>query len=238
MPPPTNPTAGFVSGSAENQPEEKEVNLSNAEITDALALHLEVDFLKDELSEIVENAEKEQRRDLMRWITALKAKQGQFQLSSKLPVRNIRWVRGSFNEFLDIRRQVLLAVLDGMQNKHSKEQEKMKGANDNAFVELDSGGKLIEDQIDDIEKLLEREPPDPQGGGGGPNPLYHKNNPYIPDFQVIDEKVAIIDLALRDGIVPIPNDEGVTEEDQAATRHRLKSLKAQLAIIERMDPIG
>jgi len=226
----TSNAGGGYMGGPEKQPEQKEIALSNEEITQYLVEHFDVAFLEPQLKVIVEEASEDQKKDLERWIAALDARTGKWGLAAQLPPQNILWIRKSFHEFLDIRRQVLKVILEGIRKQRIDINEK---ADYSAFVEDVGSGISIEEQIEEIEELLDQDPPNPLEGGGERNELYYKNNPYLPKFNKIEDMAAIIDHVLLHGIDPEE-----TAEARAATELRLLKLKAQLAVIERMDPIG
>jgi len=217
------------------QPREgRDAPLTDEQIASYLSDHFEVPFLKGKLQEMVEATKKkpEERKQLREWVVALEAMEGRLELAAGVPKQNILWIEESVYKEMDIRRKVLDAVLEALQKKGRE----ARSAGGSAFIDLKTGKKKTEEIIREIEELVYRDPPDPLQRGGERNKLYYKNNPYLPKFNIIDDKVALINQAFHAIDRRDKSPEGI--KAIKATEERLRNLKAALAVIQRMDPMG
>ena len=222
-----SPSAGFHRESQPSKgPPEKKESLTDEQIATYLSDHFEIPLLKGTLQEIAKDAHPKERRQLRAWIVALEAMEGRLALAHGVPQQNIHWIQENIYKEMKIRREVLKTIL-----RHLQEQGRAaRGVG--AFIDRGTDKKKTAKIIEEIENLVYRPPPDPLRRGGKRHELYYKNNPYLPKFNIIDEKVALIDDAF------IAIDRNAPPEKQRATEGKLRNLKAALAVIERMDPIG
>jgi len=202
------------------------------QIAKRLAQLFNVPSLEGDILKVVEKKEAEdeievkQRNDLLRWITQLEARLGLLDPGQKLPPQNTLQKQKGYDDFLDIRRQVVTAIIKGMNRERSNG---LNEAREDAFLPPKDGqkGKLISVHIQEIQELINNI------GEPKSNKLFVWDNPNLPLMKKIDKEKAYIDQVLTLGGI----DPNALDKDRAATRKYLENMKAQLALIENIDPI-